>query len=164
MGGSDVLDQINALISRLKAVGWKEREAVKQEVLAFVIEHKSDTLLDHLNSLRKGLPLEVRWEIDEVIEAVTPPPEPEPEPEAEPEPEPEPEDGQLRMSDLVEVYADPRGIALFTSKSGERWFLSQPDPYTGQPAMAELTPADVDKVKAQLMGSPYWRIGSGIAP
>jgi hypothetical protein len=64
------------------------------------------------------------------------------------------------MSDLREVYADPAGNVLYTDKSGKRWFLVQPDPRTGQPAMMELPPQQIEAVKAQLKGSPYWRIGA----
>jgi hypothetical protein len=122
--------------------------------------HWSDTVERHLDGARKTLSLELRWEIDEVIEAL----QPEPEPEPEEEEEEGPNDGRLRMSDLNEVYSDPRGIALFTDKSGERWFLQQVDPYSGQPQMMELPPGQIEQVKAQLRGSPYWRIGSGVAP
>jgi hypothetical protein len=30
--------------------------------------------------------------------------------------------------------------------------------------MMELPPGQIEQVKAQLRGSPYWRIGSGVAP
>lgn len=161
---NDVLARIDAIIERLRSVGWKEREALKDELLALAREHKSDTVERHLEQARKGLSLELRWEIDEVLEALQPEPEPEPEEEEAPSEEDAPPDGQLRMSDLKEVYADPRGIALFTDKTGTRWFLQQVDPYTGQPMMAELGPGEVEQVKAKLRGSPYWRIGAGVAP
>lgn len=159
---NDVLARMDAIIERLRSVGWKEREALKDELLALAREHKTDAVERHLEQARKGLSLELRWEIDEVLEALQPEPEPEPEEEEEPEPEAPP--GQLRMSDLKEVYSDPRGIALFTDKTGTRWFLQQLDPYTGQPRMAELGPQEVEQVKVQLRGSPYWSIGSGVAP
>lgn len=162
----DVFAQIDAIIARLKAASHAQREVIKDELLALGREHNSDNLRSHLDSARKGVSLEVRWEIDEVIEALTPPPPPPPEPPPEEElpPEEETPTGQLKMSDLKEVYADPRGIWLFTDKTGKRWFLEQMDPNTRQPVMMELNPAEIDKVKAQLKGSPYWRLGSGVIP
>lgn len=160
--------RVDELVARLKAASWKERDALKEELLALCRSLEGPGVIEHLEDARKGLPLEVRWEVEEVIEALRPPPAPAPEPdeaeEAPAEEEELPADGRLRMSDLKEVYSDPRGLALFTDKSGKRWFASQVDPYTGQPQMFELPPAEVDRVKAQLKGSPYWRLGSGVVP
>lgn len=165
MLSSDVQARLDALLTALRTAGWKEREALKEALLGACREHADEDVLSYLDGARRGLPLEARWEVDEVIEVLTPPPPPPPEePEPEPEPEPEAPRGQLRMSDLVEVYSDPRGIALFTDKTGKRWFLSQIDPYNGQPMMAEIPPGQIEQVKAQLRGSPYWRIGSGVTP
>ena len=164
----DVYAQIDAIVARLKAASYNDRESIKDELLAFGREHNSDSLRGHLETARKGVSLEVRWEIDEVIEALTPPPPPPPEPppaeEAPPVEEEETPTGQLKMSDLKEVYADPRGIWLFTDKTGKRWFLEQMDPATRQPVMMELNPTEIERVKAQLKGSPYWRLGSGVIP
>ncbi|MCB9664079.1 MAG: hypothetical protein H6732_08185 [Alphaproteobacteria bacterium] len=163
----DVIARVDEIVGRLVAASWKEREAIKDELLAACRDGEGSEVVPHLEERRKTVPLEVRWEIDEVLEALAPPPAPPEEPEEEaaeelpPEDEP-PADGRLRMSDLKEVYSDPRGIALFTDKPGKRWFLQQVDPYTGQPVMMELSPADVERVKAQLKGSPYWRLGSGV--
>ena len=55
-----------------------------------------DPVRRHLTGLRPGLPLELRWEIDEVLEAIAPPPEPEPEVTEE-----EPADKPLSASDLT---------------------------------------------------------------
>ena len=156
MADTAVLD---AILAKLQAAGWQERESVKDELLAYMRAHKTDALVTHLEGARKSLPLELRWEIDEVIEAITPPPAPPPEEEPKPE---EKGDGRLRMSDLKEVYADPRGLVLYTDKTGKRWFASQPDPYTGQPSLMEIPPTQIEQVKAQLRGSPYWRLGSGL--
>jgi hypothetical protein len=100
--------------------------------------------------------LEVRWELDEVIEALQPEPEPEPEPE-----EIEEEGAQADAeSDFVLVYDDPRGLLLHKSQTGDRWLLTQPDPYTGQPATVPISPEQLSQVKAQLRGSPYWVLGA----
>lgn len=157
----DVAAQLDPLVAALKSASWTDREAKKDALLEAVRGIGRIEAEPYLYAVRKTLPLELRWEIDEIVEAIQPPPEPEPEPEPEDD---APPDGQLRMSDLNEVYADPRGLALYTDKSGQRWFASQPDPYTGQPMMMELPPADVERVKVQLKGSPYWRIGSGVVP
>ena len=162
----DTIERIDAIIARLKAASWKEREAIKDELLALCKAEASDAVTRHLESARGGLPLEVRWEVEEVLEALAPEPEPEPEPEEADQAEEEddaPPDGRLRMSDLKEVYADPRGLSIYTDKKGVRWFLQQLDPYTGQPSLAEIPPGQIEGVKAQLKGSPYWTIGSGVA-
>jgi len=154
-------DELEALIARLRAVSWKERDDVKDAILSWAQAHPGPRTTEALESVRKDLPLELRWEIEEVLEALAPAPAPEPEPE---EDEEEPDDGRLRMSDLKCVYEDPRGLALFTDKAGTRWFVQQVDPYSGQPRMAEVPPGQVDQIKQQLAGSPYWRLGSGVAP
>lgn len=167
-----VAERLAELVKAMKQAGWKEREALKDELLALCRDHAVDDVsradvVRRLEGARRDVNLEVRWEIDEVIEALTPEPEPEPEePEAEEEVPEEPEDpnAPLRMSDLKEVYADPRGLVLYTDKAGARWFAAQPDPYTGQPMMAELPPHQIEQVKAQLKGSPYWTLGSGVVP
>lgn len=151
---------LEGLIAELRAAGWKEREAVKERLLATCQAHPGPVATEYLEGVRRDLPLEVRWEVDEVLEALAPPPAPE-EPE-EPEEEAPPDDGRLRMSDLKCVYEDPRGLALFTDKPGARWFLQQLDPYTGQPVMQEIPAEQIPAVKAQLKGSPYWRLGSGV--
>lgn len=159
----DGLKQLASLIEQLRSVSWKERDLVKDQILALAQANPGRRMTEALEDVRGDLPLELRWEIEEVLEALAPPPPPK-EPEPEPAPEDEPPPGQLRMSDLKCVYEDPRGLALFTDKSGKRWFAQQVDPYSGQPQMMEVPPAQVDAIKQQLAGSPYWRIGSGVAP
>jgi hypothetical protein len=75
----------------------------------------------HLDQARKPLSLELRWEIDEVLEAIQPPPAPPP-PAAAPEPEPEaPADGKLRVSapntQQAEVAVDPKSTNLILIRS-----------------------------------------------
>lgn len=153
MSADGTLAALDALVEQLRKVPYAEREAIKDRILETARAHNSDTVRQHLEGLRKGLNLELRWEIDEVLEALQPPPTP---PPAPPEPEPAPQDGRVRMSDLREVYADPRGTIIYIDKTGKRWFLSQIHPQTGQPMMMELNPAEVEQVKLQLRGSPYW--------
>ncbi|TVQ94421.1 MAG: hypothetical protein EA397_01765 [Deltaproteobacteria bacterium] len=66
------------------------------------------------------------------------------------------------MSDLDVVYDDPRGLMVYKHKTADRWFAVQPDPRTGQPQMFELHPTEVQQLKAQLKGSPYWVLGAGV--
>lgn len=148
-------------VERLRSVSWKEREAVREAIGAIAVQVQDRVAMrDHLEEVQRGLGLELRWEIDAVLELLAEPP---PEPEEEPEAEEEEEDPnrQLSASDLDLVYHDPRGLLLYKSKRGERWFATQADPMTGQPQTFELPPEQVDQVKAQLAGSPYWVLGAG---
>ncbi|MFT4623543.1 MAG: hypothetical protein ACI8PZ_002199 [Myxococcota bacterium] len=158
------MERIDAIVQKLVAADWKGRDAVKAELLAAAQQHADAvSLIDHLESAKREIhSLEVRWEIDEVIEAITPPP-PEPDPEDEPEPEPEPDPNRpLSAADLDLVYDDPRGLMLHRSKVGDRWFATQVDPYDGNPRTQEVPPAQVAGMKAQLKGSPHWLLGSGM--
>ncbi len=158
MADRATLDALDALIQRLAAADWKGRDAVKAEILTVAMADTDRAgVKDHLQECKRNLELEVRWEVDEVLEDLTPPPEPEP----EEEPPPEDPNRPLRASDLDLVYDDPRGIRLHKAKTADRWFLTQADPYTGQPRMMELNPAEVTQVKQQLDGSPYWVLGAG---
>jgi hypothetical protein len=155
------LATLEAIVAQLKTADWKGREALQEQLRALFAEgDEGGNLQAALESARRELPMEARWDVDEILEELKPPPAPEPEPD-EPEEDAEDPNRPLRMSDLEEVYADPRGIALFTDKAGKRWFLQQVDPYTGQPMLAEIPPNQVPQIKAQLQGSPYWRIGAG---
>ncbi len=158
------LDTLDALLERLKTADWKERESLKEQMLLVVQQIRRETAVERLESVRKSLPLEARWEVDEVLEALAPPPAPPAEEEAAaPEEEAPPSDGRIRMSDLKVVYEDPRGLVLYVDKkTGVRWFAQQPDPYTGQPSLMEVPPNQIEAVKTQLRGSPYWRLGSGV--
>jgi hypothetical protein len=150
------MDAINALLSRLAAAGWKERDAIKVELLA-ACQALGDlsAVEDCLNAAKKGMSLELRWEVDEIIETL------QPAPEADPEPEPEDPNRPLTSADLTVVFDDPRGLMLHKSKVGDRWFATQRDPRSGQPQTFELQPAEITQLKTQLAGSPYWVLGSG---
>ena len=152
---------VEAIITRLSEAHWSERDAIREELLSMVKDNDVQVeVQDYLERRRKELPLEVRWEIDEVLETLIPEPEQTPEVEETEEPPPEPE-GQLSMSDLTMVYDDPRGLVLYRTKTGDRWLASQANPNTGQPQMFELSSDEVGKLKEQLAGSPYWVLGSG---
>lgn len=159
MGAFDALD---ALVERLSSASWKERDPIKQELLAAATAMPDrSSAIDHLESSKRGIDdLELRWEIDEVIETLTPEPEPEPE-EPEPDSAAQKPADQLTAADLTLVYDDPRGLTLHKTNVGDRWFATQRNPNTGQPQTFELHPNEVSQLKLQLQGSPYWRIGAG---
>lgn len=153
--------KVDELLTRLKTADWKARDAIKAELLAECQAQPQTAwpgLREALDNAKKGFDLEVRWEIDEVIEAITPPPAS----AAPKEEEPKAEKKGLTAADLNLVYDDPRGLMLYkTKKPPERWFASQADPRTGQPQTFELHPQEITQLKAQLAGSPYWLLGSG---
>lgn len=153
--------RLEELTARLRKAGWKERDAVKEELLALARGSTDHTSVrEWLEQAKKELPLEVKWEIDEVIEAIKPPPPPPPEEPKKPE-EPPPSN-RITAADLNMVYDDPRGLMLYkTKKLPERWFASQMDPQTGRPQTFELRPEEVTALKTQLAGSPYWLLGAG---
>lgn len=156
---SDGVQALDALIGQLVGAGWKERDAIKEQLVAQASELEHSQVVEFLENKKKDLTLELRWEIDEVLERIAPPP-----PESEDEPEEEEADDPnrpLTAADLSLVYDDPRGFALHKSKKGERWFATQRDPRTGQPQTFELHPQEITQLKQQLAGSPYWVLGAG---
>jgi hypothetical protein len=162
MADSEVTTTLDGLVKQLSTAGWKERDGVKARLLdACNALSNVDAVITYLEDSKKGIAnLEVRWEIDEIIETLAPPVAPEPEPEPEPEEDP---NKPLSASDLVLIYDDPRGLVLYKSKKGERFFATQADPNTGQPQTFELHQQEIEQLKVQLKGSPYWVLGSGEA-
>jgi hypothetical protein len=159
-------------LEKLRRASVSERETIKQALRELATGPDGAAVRDFLDSARRGELLEVQWEIEEVLEAVTPKaPEPSTPPAAAATPAPAPAPAEeppapagprpLSMKDLVTVYDDPRGLMLHTSKGGDRWFATQADPYSGQPQTFELRAAEVTQLKAQLARSPYWVLGSG---
>ncbi len=157
------MNHIDALIVELRAASYSARDAIKTTLIALAGGPAGAPVREHLESLKKGELLEIQWEIEEVLEAVTPkkevvaPPSP---PKAEPPPDP---NRPLKASDLTLVYDDPRGLMLHKAKVGERWFATQFDPRTQQPQTFELQPAEIAQLKTQLAGSPHWILGSAAA-
>jgi hypothetical protein len=159
------MEEVDRLVEALRKAPWKEREAVKAQLIALAQGEDGASVRDHLEAAKRGELLEVQWEIEEVIEATAPkqgvqPPKP-PEPEPTPAEAPQDPNRPLTHKDLVLVYDDPRGLRLFKSKVGERWFAMQVDPRTGQPQTFELHPQEVAQVRQQFAGSPYWVLGAG---
>ena len=162
------MEAVNTLINDLRAAPYENRDPIKKELVALALGAKGSAVREHLHSVKRGELLELQWEIDDVLEESAPPPiEPPPSedpPEAEPEPiaEAEPVDPNtpLTAADLDLVYDDPRGLMLHKSKVGDRWFATQVEPQTGQPQTFELHAHELEQLKTQLQGSPYWRLGS----
>ena len=155
----NAFEALAPLVEQLAAADWKARDDLKQQLLDAIRALPDHTgLEDWLDEAKKGLELEVRWELDEIVETL----QPEPAPEAE-EPEEEEADPNkpLTAADLVLVYDDPRGLALHRTKTGDQWFATQVDPATGRPQTFPLQGAQVEQLKMQLAGSPYWVLGSG---
>ena len=158
-------EAVLAQVAGLRGADFDTVERIKSELIALCQGENGSRARDALDTIKRGELLEVQWEIEEVLEATEPQPADEPEPEPTPEPEPEPEEDDpnrpLTAADLVAVYDDPTtGILLHRTKKGDRWFLTQVDPMSGQPRTMPLHPEDVKQIKAQLGGSPYWILGA----
>jgi hypothetical protein len=137
-------------------------DAARADLTALLHGEDGASVRGIVEKVARGELLEVQWEVEEVLDATAPAvdapeSEPEPEPELEPEPEPEP-DRPLTAADLTTVYDDPRGLVLYKSKVGERWFATQVDPRTGQPQTFELRSHEVSQLRMQLQGSPHWLV------
>jgi hypothetical protein len=157
------MEAVDNLINSLRSAQYDARADIKKQLLALALGEKGSHVREHLDNLRRGELLEIQWEIEDVLEESAPtpinPPTPEPEPEPEPEVvEPDP-NAQLSAADLEMVYDDPRGFMLHKSKVGNRWFATQVDPQTG-PQTFELQAQEIEQIKGQLEGSPYWLIGN----
>ena len=159
------MEKVDALVAKMRSASHDERDAIRAELVALCTGPDGDRVRDHLEREARGQVLEIQWELEEIVEETTPeapvaaaPPEPEPEPEPEP-----PADGRLTSKDLDVVYDDPRGLILHRTKDGVRWFATQVDPRTGQPQTFELHPTEIEQLKAQLAGSPYWVLGQAPA-
>lgn len=166
------METVDTLISTLRKAPYDGRDTIKKDLVALALGDNGSAVREHLHSVKKGELLELQWEIDDVLEESAPPtvasppsedPSEDP-PEAPPEPatEAEPADpnAPLTAADLNLVYDDPRGLMLHKSKVGDRWFATQADPQTGQPQTFELHAHELEQLKTQLQGSPYWRLGN----
>lgn len=152
-------DALDELVKQLTSASWKERDPIKAQIEALAASFADrKSVLEHLEAAQRSIrDLEVRWEIGEVVEKLTPPPPPKAE---EPKPEEEDKNKPLTAADLTVVYDDPRGLMLHKTKVGDRWFATQKDPRTGQPQTFELRVEEITQLKTQLAGSPYWVLGA----
>ena len=143
---------------------WEGAFAKLRELFASA---PKDAVLHVVEGAARRERLELQWKLEELIEEFAPPPPPKkeepPAEEPEPEPEPEPEEevpadmGPLRPEDLEIIYDDPRGIVIHEHKTQGFWLLTQIDPMSGQPQTVQLAGDQKTQVKAQLLGSPYWK-------
>jgi len=162
------MEAVITLIDALRTASHDARSSIKDELVALAKGDQSSEVREHLENMKRGELLEIQWEIDDVLDESAPPPiepppvEPEPESEEPADETPEAPDQQERLTaaDLDMVYDDPRGFMLHKSKVGDRWFATQVDPSTGMPQTFELQAQEIEQLKAQLQGSPYWRLGS----
>ena len=162
------MEAVNTLIDALRTANHDARTDIKAELIALAKGDDGSAVREHLENLKRGELLEIQWEIDDVLEESAPPPvepppvEPEPETEQPVDEAPEAPGQQERLTaaDLNLVYDDPRGFMLHKSKVGDRWFATQVDPSTGMPQTFELHAQEIEQLKAQLQGSPYWRLGN----
>ena len=162
------MEAVNTLIDALRTASHDARSSIKDELVALAKGSDSSAVREHLDNLKRGELLEIQWEIDDVLDESAPPPvepppaEPTTEPDQPADETPEAPDPQERLNaaDLDMVYDDPRGFMLHKSKVGDRWFATQVDPSTGMPQTFELHAQEIEQLKGQLQGSPYWRLGS----
>lgn len=157
------MEAVNTLIQRLRKASDAERAEIKKELIALIRGPEGGHAREAVEQGMKGELLEVKWELEEVLEETAPKkpaPAPAPQPEKPKQPEAPAPGKQISASDLQLMYDDPRGLMLYKTKVGERWFATQVDPRTGQPQTFELHPDEIRQVKAQLQNSPYWVIGS----
>lgn len=157
------MEAVTTLIQRLRKADEAERDEIKKELAALLRGPDAVSAREAVETAMKGELLEVQWELEEVLEETAPK---KPAPAAPPKPEPEkpqaPQPGkQISAADLTLMYDDPRGLMLYKTKVGDRWFATQVDPRTGQPQTFELHPEEIKQVKAQLQNSPYWVLGGG---
>lgn len=158
------MHEVDQLIEALRKASYKEREPLKEQLIALAKGPNGAAVREHIEAAKRGEVLEVQWELEEVVEAAAPPKKEEPKKAEPPPPPPEaPADPNkpLTAKDLTLVYDDPRGLMLHKAKVGDRWFATQFDPRTGQPQTFELHPQEIQQLKTQLQGSPYWVIGAG---
>lgn len=158
------MEAVEKLIAAMRQASPDDREELKAELAALASGPDGAVVRDAIEVAKRGELLELQWDLEEVLEATAPKkPEKKVEPKKE-EPKPEDPNRPLTAKDLVLAYDDPRGIMLHKSKVGNRWFLTQVDPRSGQPQTMELMPQEIAQIQQQLAGSPYWVIGSGASP
>ena len=150
------MEVVDALIARLRSTDDDDvRDELKAEMVALGDTLGRSSLRGYVESALKEELLEVKWELEEVIEALAPPKKDD-EPEPEPEPVDDPTQRALRPSEIDLVYDDPRGLRIYKSKVDDRWVVSQIDPRVNQPVTYEIPGEEAEPIKTQLAGSPYW--------
>ena len=157
------MESVDRLIERLRRLDPADEEGRRAARAALVDLGRGpqgSEVRGYIESALKSELLEVRWELEEILEILSPSPAPPPPKAPEPPPEPPRRPGEIGPDDLVTVYDDPRGLLLHRTHAGDHWFATQPDPRTGRPVTFEIPPEQVQSVQDQLAGSPYWVIGT----
>ena len=75
MSEEQLSEQVAVIIVALTEANWRDRESIKDRLMKLG-DGQGPALIQELEREKKGLSLEVRWEIEEVIEALTPVKEP----------------------------------------------------------------------------------------
>ena len=140
--------EVATVVARFRRADDERLAAARAALTALLTGENGETVRGIGEKVVRGELLEVQWEVEEVLDETAPA-------STEPEPEPEP-DRPLTAADLMTVYEDPRGLVLYKTKVGDRWFATQMDPRTGQPQTFELRSHEVSQLRMQLQGSPYW--------
>ena len=151
--------QIEELVAALKGRDEASRAPLLDQITALCRGAHGERARGHVESVARGQVLEIQWELEDIVEATTPPKPG----EVAPEPEAAPPNRPLTAADLEVIYDDPRGLVLHRTHAGDRWFATQVDPRTRQPQTFELHPDEIRQLKAQLANSPYWVLGQAPA-
>lgn len=159
MEGLSWHERVDALITALGNADWRGRDSLKADLLSLVEPLPRKAVEEYLTERKRDQPLEVRWEIEEVLDDIAPSPVADT-PVEEPE-EPLDPNRPMEMSNLTLVFDDPRGLMLYRAKVGSDWYASQVNPNTGQSQLFKISDEEVANLKTQLVGSPYWLLGSG---
>ena len=71
MDDTRVSTTLDEIIERLRSADWKERDSILAELKSLVEKSGLTPLISrHLEDAKKTLPLEVRWDLDELVEAL----------------------------------------------------------------------------------------------
>ena len=143
------MEEVERLVASIAGASGDEKEKILATLEELCMGPNGDDVVGQIEKSARSQILTVQWELEELIEKVRPPAVEEPVEEEPAEDAGDP--GEMRM-----VYNDPRGLVLHTNGDQSRWLATQVDPRTGQPQTFELHSSEVDQLRMQLMGSPYW--------
>jgi hypothetical protein len=155
------MDVVESLIAKLRQCSDVDRADILAKLTTLAGGKNGASARGTMSHAARSEVLEIQWDIEEIVEETTPAPPPSTEPEIEIEAEAEaesekPPEPPQNPDEPVLVYDDPRGLRLYKTPDGSRWFALQLDPTTGQPRQMELQVDQVTDLKSQLLGSPYW--------
>jgi|WetSurMetagenome_2_1015567.scaffolds.fasta_scaffold638214_1 hypothetical protein len=166
------MEVIDDLIARMRVADSEEdRTAIKAALESYIRNEGGVEARIALEKAARDEVLEIRWELEDVIDQVSPPPPPAPKVPIEPEkPAPPPKTAKSERAppagapipneEPILVYDDPRGLLIHRTRDSAHWYATQVDPRSGEPQTFELVPGEVSALKQQLAGSPYWVLGA----